>query len=102
MNQLATTLLLAVLSTVAGAASDHCKLPAENISLSILDEAKYYLQENKETNTRIYLGLCHRLNVDHISKFCDKDAFACVTKINQGKPLILTNTVSDWFIARWS
>ena len=103
MNQLATLqILAAVLSTVAGAASDHCKLPAENISLSILDEAKYYLQENKETNTRIYLGLCHRLNVDHISKFCDKDAFACVTKINQGKPLILANTVSDWFIARWS
>ena len=87
MNQLATLQILAVLSAVSGAESDHCKLPAENISLSILDEAKYYLQENKETNTRIYLGLCHTLDVDHISKFCDKNAFSCVTKINQGKSL---------------
>ena len=106
MNQLAIFKILAVFCTVGGlgsAASDPCKLPAENISLSILDGVKYYLQENKETNTRIYLGLCHTLDVESISKFCDKSAFACVTKINQGKPLLSwVNTVSDWFITRWS
>ena len=88
MNKLATLQVFSVLLyPLSGAASsDPCKLPAENISLSILDQAKYYLQENKETNTRIYLGLCHTLDVEHISKFCDKNAFACVTKINEGEP----------------
>ena len=87
MNKLATLQVFSVLLyPLSGAASsDPCKLPAENISLSILDQAKYYLQENKETNTRIYLGLCHTLDVEHISKFCDKNAFACVTKINEGE-----------------
>ena len=55
--------------------------------MSILDRVKYYLQEHKETNTRIYLGLCHTLDVENIPTFCDKNAFACVTKINQGKSL---------------
>ena len=87
MNKLATLQVFSVLLyPLSGAASsDPCKLPAENISLSILDQAKYYLQENKETNTRIYLGLCHTLDVEHISKFCDKNAFACVTRINEGE-----------------
>ena len=94
MNKIAKLQLLAVLFTVSSAASDqlqsdYCKLPAENISLSILDKTKYYLQENKETNTRIYLGLCHALDVEDLSKFCDRNAFACVTKINPGKHLIL-------------
>ena len=96
MNKLATLQVLSVLLfTFSGAvgSSDPCKLPAENISLSILDQAKYYLQENKETNTRIYLGLCHTLDVEHISKFCDKNAFACVTKINEGKSGRYVSTV---------
>ena len=92
MKQLARLQLFAVIITVfctagSSAVSDPCKLPAENISLSILDRVKYYLQEHKETNTRIYLGLCHTLDVENIPTFCDKNAFACVTKINQGKSL---------------
>ena len=74
------------------------ELPAENISLSILDKTKYYLQENKETNTRIYLGLCHTLDVEDITKFCDRNAFVCVTKINQSKhqmPLDFSESFSD-------
>ena len=78
--------LSVLLLTRSVGSSDPCQLPEEEISLSILDQTKYYLTENKETNTRIYLGLCHALDIDveNISKFCDKNAFACVTKINKG------------------
>ena len=101
MKKVAKLQLLAVLFTVSSAASDqlesdYCKLPAENISLSILDKTNYYLQENN--NTRIYLGLCHTLDVENIPKFCDRSAFACVTKINQGKhqmPLDSSESFSD-------
>ena len=71
--------------------ADPCKLPAEKISLSILDQTKFYSTENRETSTRIYLGLCHVLDKldENISKICDKNAFACVTKFDKGKALTL-------------
>ena len=71
--------------------ADPCKLPAEKISLSILDQTKFYSTENRETSTRIYLGLCHVLDKldENISKICDKNAFACVTKFDKGKTLTL-------------
>ena len=71
--------------------SDPCKLPAEEISLSILDHTKYYSTENKQSNTRIYLGLCHVLDgklEENISNVCDKNAFACVTKFDKGETLV--------------
>ena len=61
-----------------------CQLPEQNISLSSLDSTDYFLTDNRDDQTRIYLSLCHPLRKlpDPAVDFCDPTAYSCITKIN--------------------
>jgi len=61
-----------------------CLLAEQNISLSSLDSTDYFLTENRDDKTRIYLGLCHPLRnlPSPAAQFCDSSAYSCITKID--------------------
>eukprot|EP00090_Calanus_glacialis_P000779 TRINITY_DN10546_c0_g1_i1.p1 TRINITY_DN10546_c0_g1~~TRINITY_DN10546_c0_g1_i1.p1 ORF type:complete len:1331 (-),score=238.63 TRINITY_DN10546_c0_g1_i1:831-4823(-) len=62
----------------------NCQLAKQNISLSSLDSTDYFLTENRDDKTRIYLGLCHPLKnlPSPAADFCDSSAYSCITKID--------------------
>lgn len=79
-----------------------CVLPSKNMSLAPLGENDFYVAENRDDRTVIYLSLCHPLRLglcicgcklskcDHVRNLplsvvdlCDPGAFACITKVNE-------------------
>jgi len=65
--------------------ASECKLPSQNISLTSLDTTDYFLTENRDDKTRIYVALCHPLRnlPSSAAKFCDNSAYSCITKIDE-------------------
>ena len=81
------TLLVSSLLTLPSVISDNklCQLQSQNISLVSKDEIPFYMAEQTSSKTRIYVSPCHTLGDSlPVRDLCDKDAYACITKINEG------------------
>ena len=56
-----------------------CTLASHNISLMSMDRTPFFISPS--VDTRLYLSLCHKLGDLPVNNLCDRNAFACITKI---------------------
>ena len=57
-----------------------CTLASHNVSMMSKNKAPFFVMPSNN-DTRLYLSLCHRLGELPVNDLCDKNAFACITKM---------------------